>query len=268
MHKQKGFTLIELLVVIAIIAILAAILFPVFAQAREKARAISCLSNMKQLGTGMYMYVQDYDETYLLNNQSVPPPYYAGLNSGQSGDRHGVWAKILQPYLKNVQIFRCPSGSEKDVRVVLDAGVTPSPQRENTPGAVAVPYQGALGANENIVKAGGDPTKDANQGLATKMAQIGKPADLWIFADCSYIITPDARRVICPNPKNAPWDSDDHNPDPKFARHSGSGSNLVYGDGHAKFRNQGSMAWISSRSNQGGNDQDGLIMSPFDDRLQ
>jgi prepilin-type N-terminal cleavage/methylation domain-containing protein len=62
--KQRGFTLIELLVVIAIIAILAAILFPVFAQAREKARQTSCLSNEKQLGTAISMYVQDYDETY------------------------------------------------------------------------------------------------------------------------------------------------------------------------------------------------------------
>ena len=62
--KKRGFTLIELLVVIAIIAILAAILFPVFAQAREKARQTSCLSNLRQLGTGMMMYVQDYDDTY------------------------------------------------------------------------------------------------------------------------------------------------------------------------------------------------------------
>ena len=67
MQRRNAFTLIELLVVIAIIAILAAILFPVFAQAREKARAISCLSNMNQLGLSMQMYVQDYDETF--------PPY-------------------------------------------------------------------------------------------------------------------------------------------------------------------------------------------------
>src|SRR5881296_3938324 len=68
MYRRKGFTLIELLVVIAIIAILAAILFPVFAQARAKARQAVCLSNMRQLGTGLTMYAQDYDETLPLND--------------------------------------------------------------------------------------------------------------------------------------------------------------------------------------------------------
>ncbi len=92
--RRKGFTLIELLVVIAIIAILAAILFPVFARAREKARQSSCLSNLKQLSLGMVMYAQDYDERLLA--------YYVG---GQS------WPLLLQPYVKNFQLFRCPSSN-------------------------------------------------------------------------------------------------------------------------------------------------------------
>jgi prepilin-type N-terminal cleavage/methylation domain-containing protein len=88
MMKRRGFTLIELLVVIAIISILAAILFPVFARARENARRASCLSNLKQIGLGWMMYTQDYDE--------LTPIY----NS---------WTKNLQPYVKSGQLFVCPS---------------------------------------------------------------------------------------------------------------------------------------------------------------
>src|SRR5436309_13336304 len=91
--RRNAFTLIELLVVIAIIAILAAILFPVFAQAREKARAISCLSNLKQLGTSCMMYVQDYDETFPM---AVWDNWW------------NAWPTTVQPYVKSLQIFRCP----------------------------------------------------------------------------------------------------------------------------------------------------------------
>ena len=98
LRHNRGFTLIELLVVIAIIAILAAILFPVFARAREKARQTSCLSNCKQLGLGVMMYVQDYDDTY-------PRTSYLGGD----GVSDYTWTIVVQPYVKNVQIFRCPS---------------------------------------------------------------------------------------------------------------------------------------------------------------
>jgi len=102
MQRSKGFTLIELLVVIAIIAILAAILFPVFAQAREKARQTSCLSNMKELTLANLMYVQDYDEGFC--NEGVAGP----------GDGWGwqmTWIFETQPYMKNYQINHCPSDS-------------------------------------------------------------------------------------------------------------------------------------------------------------
>jgi prepilin-type N-terminal cleavage/methylation domain-containing protein/prepilin-type processing-associated H-X9-DG protein len=111
MQRSKGFTLIELLVVIAIIAILAAILFPVFAQARERARAISCTSNLKQIGLATNMYAQDYDETY--------PCGWGEFDAG-----HTMWRVALQPYIQkygdtsgnlydsskygNTGIFMCP----------------------------------------------------------------------------------------------------------------------------------------------------------------
>jgi prepilin-type N-terminal cleavage/methylation domain-containing protein len=125
---KRGFTLIELLVVIAIIAILAAILFPVFARAREAARKTSCSSNLKQIATGMLMYVQDYDEVF-------PAAYAIQAGAGQPGDgdtQHWCWSLervdagyvartqalqaqnatmrlMLQPYVKNHNVFRCPS---------------------------------------------------------------------------------------------------------------------------------------------------------------
>jgi prepilin-type N-terminal cleavage/methylation domain-containing protein/prepilin-type processing-associated H-X9-DG protein len=110
--KRRGFTLIELLVVIAIIAILAAILFPVFAQAREKARAISCLSNMKQQGTASMMYTQDYDETLVpignkYAHQDVPC-FDGDSNFNSSPGAWVDWEIPLIPYIKNTDIFICP----------------------------------------------------------------------------------------------------------------------------------------------------------------
>ena len=103
--KRNAFTLIELLVVIAIIAILAAILFPVFAQAREKARQTSCLSNEKQIGLGIMMYAQDYDEMY-------PMAYYY-VNGANSGNGYVQWTGLVDPYVKqlkgNSTIWVCPS---------------------------------------------------------------------------------------------------------------------------------------------------------------
>jgi prepilin-type N-terminal cleavage/methylation domain-containing protein/prepilin-type processing-associated H-X9-DG protein len=99
---RRGFTLIELLVVIAIIAILAAILFPVFAQAREKARSSTCLSNQKQLGTAMSMYIQDYDERF--PNWRTVVPKSADHPNGKI-----TWVENMQPYAKNKNIWLCPS---------------------------------------------------------------------------------------------------------------------------------------------------------------
>lgn len=128
MSQRKGFTLIELLVVIAIIAILAAILFPVFAQARTKARQTTCLSNQKQIGLATLMYAQDYDETWPLT-----------VATGYSTPGHVLFSdarwvmELVQPYMKNVQIFICPGDPDpaKFIRAGAPYGAveptTPSP---------------------------------------------------------------------------------------------------------------------------------------------
>ena len=100
-RRRNGFTLIELLVVIAIIAILASILFPVFARARENARRTSCASNLKQIGLGVLQYTQDYDERFPLAWNS-----YSDATVRPRG-----WADAIEPYLKSEQIFKCPSAS-------------------------------------------------------------------------------------------------------------------------------------------------------------
>jgi len=102
--RRRGFTLIELLVVIAIIAILASILFPVFARAREKARQTACLSNMKQLGMACNMYAQDYDEI-------LPTEDYDWDGNGNANEVgiDGSWRGVIMPYCKNTQLFHCSS---------------------------------------------------------------------------------------------------------------------------------------------------------------
>jgi prepilin-type N-terminal cleavage/methylation domain-containing protein/prepilin-type processing-associated H-X9-DG protein len=131
---RRGFTLIELLVVIAIIAILAAILFPVFARAREKARQSSCLSNVKQINLAVNMYVQDYDETLPMAIAGTPPALY-------------TISEVLDPYIKNTQVWDCPSKEDSvdlsgigkpNVSYSFDVG-TPVPAGSSTGRLFGVP---------------------------------------------------------------------------------------------------------------------------------
>ncbi len=119
LSARRGFTLIELLVVIAIIAILAAILFPVFARARENARRASCMSNLKQIGLGMLQYTQDYDEKYPMafytgrnvqTNAAMPGAKFS-VSDGSISGNWITWMDITFPYLKSVQILVCPSAT-------------------------------------------------------------------------------------------------------------------------------------------------------------
>ena len=115
-HRCKAFTLMELLVVIAIIAILAAILFPVFARARENARRASCQSNLKQLGLSIMQYTQDYDEKY-------PLVIVTALAQVTPNNPYG-WADALQPYVKSTQLFQCPSETRAPTSVPTSATTT------------------------------------------------------------------------------------------------------------------------------------------------
>jgi prepilin-type N-terminal cleavage/methylation domain-containing protein len=165
--SRSAFTLIELLVVIAIIAILAAILFPVFAQARDKARQTACLSNAKQIGTAIMMYVQDYDETYFYQVPSQALTYGAGP-WGASYRTSIRWVVEHLPYLKNQGVYQCPS--DKLRNRWYQAAPGPS-------GGNATPWPVSYGPNLHVFNY-------ANFQPAT-MAQIQAPAMKLAVTECS-----------------------------------------------------------------------------------
>ena len=196
---RKGFTLIELLVVIAIIAILAAILFPVFARAREKARQASCESNLKELGLAFKMYASDYDE------KNCPAAASAPVIGG-----NGIWWMILlQPYIKNIQILNCPS-NPNDGAFCGNAGGACEGTKVPSPDPYR--YYGGYGVNW-----GWDPTLNAGwtSPLGVKDASIQDVSGTFLVMDSQCV-------VACPTWRNS------------IQRHN-EGIDVGYYDGHVKF---------------------------------
>ncbi|MFA6665960.1 MAG: DUF1559 domain-containing protein [Armatimonadota bacterium] len=205
---KRGFTLIELLVVIAIIAILAAILFPVFAKAREKGRQSACTSNLKQISTAIYLYTQDYDETL--------PPSWGGGNQN-------YWFCLINPYFKNVQpadwswskstmrknnsmCFLCPSAAKYP------------PQDWNADSAVNYGYN---------IKYGYYPFVTST---CKSLAFFNNPADSFIIVDAKTSAQIIAEELTSQNKLDAYCDS----------RHNG-GFNVLWVDGHVTWRNSNAV---------------------------
>lgn len=205
-----GFTLIELLVVIAIIAILAAILFPVFSQAREKARQTSCLSNQRQVGAAIQMYVQDYDEKlFFYPSTSIPSRSRTGAIVPNAASLNPVrWWNALTPYTKNSQILVCPSDN------------LPTPSKDSEGNLTILRSLIAVRAAEGLTLASlDDPTETIVITEKWGTDVTGKPiTDSWIEpfnGDFNYDPTLD-RMSLAAN------------------RHS-SGINATFYDGHVKW---------------------------------
>ncbi len=278
MVKKKGFTLIELLVVIAIIAILAAILFPVFSRAREQARKSTCLSNLKQLAQGMQMYAQDWDEV-------LPMGLPGCVNRGAK-----QWWSAIYPYVKNVQILHCPSTSNPWTWFSNPGGVcggSPSCS-ELLPGMPAdgsfISYGVPIGILSGLcvdVHPGSYPC--ASGPIRGRLAALRAPAQTVIIADSARAVFGGgypgmastlgdgtiAPIVFAQNPGNrCPYGPCGRNypsldaalqalgtNEDAIARHTG-GANIAFADGHVKW-----LPIRQIRAKVGGGD---LVVTSYD----
>jgi prepilin-type N-terminal cleavage/methylation domain-containing protein/prepilin-type processing-associated H-X9-DG protein len=217
---RRAFTLIELLVVIAIIAILAAILFPVFAQAKEAAKKTQCLSNLKQIGTSLTMYIGDFDDVY--PNRRFEP---FGTVAGGDYDQNS-WRSVIQPYAKNTQILECPSNPDRDTH-------SWDPEFK-------VSYAGNFTAVENLT------AYDKGNGLFGQQrspgvngSEIAQPSNLIAVTEIEKV--PWVTFVVDRNDLTHTWDYGKYNGrtitniygSVLFLGHSGQ-TNYVFTDGHAK----------------------------------
>jgi prepilin-type N-terminal cleavage/methylation domain-containing protein/prepilin-type processing-associated H-X9-DG protein len=224
---RNGFTLIELLVVIAIIAILAAILFPVFAQARDKARQAACLSNTKQIGTGIQMYAEDYDETLPRYwDDSVGEPRNKGVPPNPNP--LGYWHNMIQPYVKNYTVFICPSAQTAAERTVDTGEGTPAQRK-----TLRWRGSGSYGWNFWYLGAWTDQV--------FRLAQVTYPSETIAVGEATRLVNPG---VIYPaptcvgTPDYAGWTKnpkDRQNFWREFASRHQGGNNLVFVDGHSKW---------------------------------
>lgn len=237
-HKRTcGFTLIELLVVIAIIAILAAILFPVFAQAREKARQASCLSGLKQVGLSLMMYVQDYDE--------VTPQIWFGP---ASTDQRYFWMDALLPYVKSAGFFSsCPS---KDFGVWVPSQNIPTPGANNA-------ARTNLSFTANSLYASTDNTADGQSATppiresGVSLASFELPADTIFGGDgTGYYISYSGNKTDLRVELTPPYSGTlkfpnigrANSPATRFAGRHNNGANWLYCDGHAKWSRMDTVA--------------------------